>query len=188
MGNAWKRAVDENRAMVAEIVKRIDAYSYESPELSKATEEAIFSFARECMNRVRESLHNVMDLGFELHKDDLADKARNAMDVASGIESRTSGPQEWERLPMEFLKKLILKDSIIVLGAGQIADEAEELDTNFNAAMNGDYAKALPSLRRELDSIAQSLDSLYSVLREREKLRDVRADQMKKAAETMDEE
>lgn len=188
MSNAWKKAAEESRAAVAEISSRVSGYSYETPEQSRGTDEALFSFVREHMRRVGDAMHDVMNTGFELHKDDLGDRARNALDIALGIESRTGAPGEWPRLPMEFLKKLIMKDSVIALGSEQIADEAEALADGLREAAKADetYKKERPALTREVDALAQSLDNLYAVLREREKLRSVRTDQLKKAADDFD--
>ncbi len=180
MKNTWKRAAEDSAIMVAEISRHIKGYSYESAAASRKTEEAIFSLVNGGTQQIRDSIHLLMNLGFELHRDDLSETARTVIDRASSVEARASRPAEWGPTPFEFLKKLIMRDSVIVLGSAQLEAEAASLLDRFQLAVKDakTYRKELPAMKKAVDGLLEGLENLADVLREREKLREIRTEYM----------
>jgi hypothetical protein len=190
MRNTWKKASEGFRVMVAEISRHVGPYSYESPEASERTEEAMDSFVRDSMESIKDAMHTLMNLDFELRKDGISDEAREVMDLASGIQAATVQGEEPGRLPLEFMKRLIMKDSVIVLGVVQAVEEACSLKERFHRAMKDDgiLDKELPGMKKSLKDMITSLERLSDVIRERDKIKGISGEVMRKAAESLEEE
>lgn len=190
MKNTWAKACNEMPSVVSAISQYIDCYSYGSPELSQDTEEALDVFIKEAAVKMEDSAHILLNLGFELHRDDLSVLLRKLLDTSSSLEVYTKDSPDWDRMPLEFIKKIITKDSTIVIGTVQVSEEVASLKERFHQAIKDDniLVKEMPGMKLLLQGIVKSLENLKEVLRERERLRRFKQEQMKEALKMVEEQ
>ncbi|MFH1294793.1 MAG: hypothetical protein ABIH90_02530 [Candidatus Aenigmatarchaeota archaeon] len=190
MKSTWRNACEEMPAVVKEISRHITNYSYDSSEDSQSTEERMDAFIKEAGETMADRMHVILNVSFELHRKQLDDDARRFMDLVSSLEVYSTDSPAWNKMPLEFMKKLVMKDSVIVLGTVQMLGEIESLNERFHQAIKDDkiFAKEAPGMKKMLKDLIESLENLIGVLREREKLRNVRGECMKKAIEAFERE
>jgi hypothetical protein len=194
VSNAWKEVCDEAYIVIREIKQFIKDYDYSDPEKSKKTDSAICSFFLEQLSQAENIIHDIIDLAFELQKEneltEILEKIRDEIDIFSDeIQARFC---EWKNVPKEYLKKIVLRDSYLIIGVQQLTKNLEMLRSEYLKLQKEksafEYEKELKKLLLQTKEIEKQIDNLAVLFKEREGLCNIKPISLKRTFDKIRED
>ena len=189
MSKEWEEVFDETYIVVKEIKQFIKNYEYSDPEKSKKTDEAVCSFFLEHLNQAKNIIHDIICLAFSLQKEneltEILDDMEDEIEIFSDeIQARVC---HWKDVPKEYLKKIILRDSFLIIGVQQLVKNLELLKEEYlklqREKSKFEYDKGIEKLIEKTKEIEKQIDNLVILFKEREGLCNVKPIDLKRVFE-----
>lgn len=132
--SSWKEVKTKMWARVKEIEKEIPAYDYSEMHHMIATDDKVKDIVVDELRRSKKLLFNIMEGAYEQQKEGLTTdvhKIRDEIDIFLD-EVKVKHEIKWpERIPEEFLEKIVTHDSEILRAIPKLNAELEEIHTQI---------------------------------------------------------
>jgi hypothetical protein len=175
--DSWKEAKTKMWARVKEIEKDVPSYDYSEQHHMMATDERIKDLMLSELRKSKKALFSVLDVSYEQQKEGLTkelQKIRDDLDIFLDhvkIKRQIKWP---ERMPQEFLEKIVVHDSEILRRIPSLNSCIHEIQKQVLSMEKPGTSlfdrEEMDNLNKRTKDVKRQVDDLVTLFRERELL------------------